>query len=169
MTGATGSGAVPPLFDASRWLESGRGGIPARVGRAVLGWAPIALGIGWLAGELTGCGRYSADCDAAVAPLAWLTQVVILAVLLLIPRMASAAAVATLVTLAAAVPGALILSATGTDAADTMAPLALGGLLVVGWSVGIVAGLSREIRLLRAAVGVGARGDDPDGGAAPVS
>jgi hypothetical protein len=184
--GSATSGTEPimPALDAARWLDAGRGGIPARVGRAVLGWAPIALGTGWLAGELTGCGRYSAECDAAVAPLAWLAQVVVLAVLLLIPRLATAASVATLVTLAAAVPGALILSASGTDAADTMAPLALGGLLVVGWLTGIVAGLAREVRALRAAPASGAGTssadatlppddpddrDDPDDGAAPVS
>lgn len=155
---------VLPAFDAARWLEPGRGGIPARVGRAVLGWAPIALGVGWIAGEVTGCGRYSATCDAAIAPLAWLSQVVVLALLLLIPRLATATTVATLVTLAAAVPGALILSATGTDAADTMAPLALGGLLLVGWVAGLVAGVTREWRAVRAGAGAAAAHDPFPGG-----
>ena len=138
-----------PAFDPARWLEVGRGGVAVRVGRAVLGWAPIALGIGWLAGEMTGCGRYSATCDAAAAPVAWFAQVAVLALLLLVPRLAVAATIATISILAVAIPGALLLSATGTDARDTLAPPTLGGLLVIGWAVGLAAGLWREVRALR--------------------
>ena len=43
-----------------RWIDDRRPGVGARIGRAVIGWAPIALGIGWFAGEMSGCSRFSA-------------------------------------------------------------------------------------------------------------
>ncbi|MEO6207432.1 MAG: hypothetical protein ABIP77_05715 [Candidatus Limnocylindrales bacterium] len=133
-------------WDAARWLETGSGGFAGRVIRAVVGWAPIALGIGWLAGEMTGCARFSAACDASSAPIAWFAQLVILAVLLILPRLAAAACVATVGTIAAAVPGSLLLTSMGGAADLASGRAALGGLSVIGWVVGIVIGIWREIR-----------------------
>ena len=31
----------------------------------LVGWLPIALGLGWLLGEMTGCGRFAATCDGS--------------------------------------------------------------------------------------------------------
>ena len=45
------------------------GGWRGRVVRAVIGWLPIALGLGWLIGELTGCGRFAATCDGSADPI----------------------------------------------------------------------------------------------------
>nr|MBA2700783.1 hypothetical protein [Chloroflexota bacterium] len=127
-----------------------------RIARAVAGWAPIALGIGWLAGEITGCGRFSASCDSSEAPIAWLAQVVVLAGLLLVPRLATVAAIATVATLAAAVPGALLLSATGGSADLSSGRDILAGILVVAWAAGLAAGLWRAL-------------GHPAGGGRPVS
>ncbi len=145
-TSASGDGAG---FDADRWLEAGSGTLGGRVGRAVIGWAPIALGISWLAGELSGCGRFSASCDPAAAPLSLVAQVAVLALLLLVPRLAGAAVVATVATLAAAIPGALLLAAMGAAADPASSRGALGVLLVVGWVVGFCLGLVREVRRAR--------------------
>ena len=136
-------------WDAARWLETGSGGIVARVGRAVVGWAPIALGVGWLAGEITGCARFSADCDASTAPIAWFAQLVVLALLLLVPRSAAAASVATIATVAAAIPGSLLLTSMGGAADLSSGRAALGSLLVIGWVVGMGVGIAREARSLR--------------------
>lgn len=138
--------AAPSIWDAARWLETGSGGVAGRVIRAVAGWAPIALGIGWLAGEITGCARFSAECDASSAPIAWFAQLVILAVLLIVPRLAAAASVATVGTIAAAVPGSLLLTSMGGAADLASGRAALGGLLVIGWVVGIAIGIGREVR-----------------------
>ncbi len=47
--------------------------------RALIGWLPIALGLGWLVGEMTGCGRFAATCDDGVAgPMLFVLQVVVL-------------------------------------------------------------------------------------------
>jgi hypothetical protein len=133
-------------FDPARWLEAGSGTIGGRVGRAVVGWAPIALGIGWLAGELSGCGRFSASCDPGAGPMSLVAQVAVLALLLLVPRLAGAAVVATVATLAAAIPGALLLASMGAAADPSSSRGALGVLLVVGWVVGFCLGLVREVR-----------------------
>ena len=42
-------------------------GTVGRIARAIVGWAPIALGIGWVGGEISGCGRFAAGCDDTVA------------------------------------------------------------------------------------------------------
>lgn len=142
-------GATPTAWDAARFLEPASGGVVGRIGRGVLGWAPVALGIGWLAGEITGCARFAASCDASSAPMAWFAQVVVLALLLIVPRLAVAATIATIATLAAAIPGSLLVTSMGAAADLGSARSALGALLVIGWSVGIVVGLIREVRRLR--------------------
>ena len=38
---------------------------PRTRGRAFLGWLPIAFGVSWLVGEITGCGRFAATCDGS--------------------------------------------------------------------------------------------------------
>jgi hypothetical protein len=133
---------------AADWLDPGRFGVVGRVGRAAVGWVPIALGIGWLAGEITGCGRFSATCDAGTAPIAWFAQVAVLAVLLIVPGIARVATIAAVATLAAAVAGALLLSAAGggDGAATDIGRAALGGLLVVAWVGGVALGIVRELR-----------------------
>ncbi len=138
--------ASTSAWDAARWLETGSGGVAGQVIRAVVGWAPIALGIGWLAGEITGCARFSAECDASSAPIAWFAQLLILAVLLIVPRLAAAACIATVGTIAAAVPGSLLLTSMGGAADLASGRAALGGLLVIGWVVGIVIAIWREMR-----------------------
>jgi hypothetical protein len=118
------------------------------VGTAAIGWAPIALGIGWLAAEVTGCGRFAATCDAGSAPIAWFAQVAVLALLLIVPGLARAATIAAVATLAAAVVGALLLSAAGgAEGGDAaMGRAALGGLLVIAWLGGFVLAIARELR-----------------------
>lgn len=164
---STPSPEHPPAiaaWDPTRFLEPASGGIVGRVARGVLGWAPIALGIGWLAGEITGCARFAASCDASSAPIAWFAQIAALALLLIVPRLAVAATIATVATLAAAVPGALIVTSMGAAADVGSARTALGTLLVIGWSVGIAVGLGRELRRLRVLAAT-----PSDRGSGPVS
>ncbi len=130
------------------WLIDGRPGVTGRLGRAVFGWAPVALGIGWAGGEISGCGRFSAGCDPAAAPLSWFAQLFVLLLLFVIPRLARVAAVATIATIAAAVSGALLLSATGSPDDAAAGRAALGGLIVIAWAVGLVVAVAREVRIL---------------------
>ena len=147
--GAAGSPPGPdPLVDAT-WLDAGGTTIVGRVGRAVAGWAPIALGLSWLVGELTGCGRFSAACDPAAPPLMLVAQLAVLAVLLLVPRLASVAVVGAVGTLVAAIPGALVLASMGGASDTSSSRTVLAVVLVGGWLAGIGVGLVREIRRAR--------------------
>lgn len=154
------------VIDAVRsWLDDTRPSAFGRVVRGLVGWAPIALGIGWLGGEISGCGRFAAGCDEAVATSAWIAQILILMILLAVGRLARVTSVATLATLTAAVPAALLLSATGNPDDMAAGRLALSGLLVIAWVVGLGFGVVREIR----ARGHGSSPPESSGPARPVS
>ena len=143
-----------PPFDLGRSAaEFGRllvderaGGMPGRIVRAIVGWIPIAIAIGWFVGELTGCGRFAATCDGSSEPLVLGLQILTLAILLVVPSLAALATIATLTVLVAAVFGALTLSSTG-EAADLEARAAtLGVVLLVAWTVGLVVAIARRVR-----------------------
>ncbi len=147
---ARGESAPDPTraaVDLSRLLiEPGSGGLRGRIVRAVLGWLPIALGLGWLVGELTGCGRFAATCDPSVTPMVAVGQGIVLAALLLLPEIAALAAAAALVLLAAAVAAGFILSATGAAADEGSRGAALGALLVVAWLTGLAIAVVQRVR-----------------------
>jgi curved DNA-binding protein CbpA len=143
---ASDLGADAVLAAVRAWLDDTSPGAIARVGRAVLGWAPIALGIGWLSGEMSGCGRFAAGCDDTAAMSAWVAQIAALVALLLVGRLARIASLATLTTLAAAIPAALLLSATGGPDDAAAGRMVLSGLLAIAWAVGLVLGITREVR-----------------------
>jgi curved DNA-binding protein CbpA len=145
---------IDGVLEAVRaWLDDERPGAMGRIARAIVGWAPIALGIGWVSGEISGCGRFAAGCDDAAVMSAWLIQIAVLVVLLVVSRLARIASVATLATLAAAIPAALLLSATGSPDDAAAGRVALSGLLVIAWVVGLVFSTARELR----GIGLGGR------------
>ncbi len=138
--------------DLGRALTDPRsGGLRGRVLRAMLGWVPIALGIGWVVGEITGCGRFAATCDPSVAPLTAVGQGIVLAALLLVPEIAAITAGAAIVLLLAAVGATLILSATGAAADETSRRAALGALLLMAWLSGLAIAVFRRLRFGREA------------------
>jgi hypothetical protein len=133
-----------------RFLDSGRHGVVGRVGFAILGWAPIAIGISALAGELTGCARAAASCSAADAPIASFAQIGILAVLLLVPLLGRLAAMAALAVLAVAIPGSLVISALVAEPATGPLRVAIAITLVSAWLGGLaVAGVRESRRPIR--------------------
>ncbi len=117
--------------------------------QAIVGWLPLALGIGWLIGELTGCSRFAASCDGTttsfIQPIA---AVGLLGLLLLVPRLAALAAAGAIAVVVAAVPTALILSATGEAAELEVRATALGATIVVAWLVGVGVAVARRVRTM---------------------
>ena len=87
-------------------VDEGAGGMHGRIVRAIVGWTPIAIAIGWIIGEMTGCGRFAATCDGSSEPLVLGLQIVTLAILLVVPALAALATIATMTVSAAAVFGA---------------------------------------------------------------
>lgn len=128
------------------WLDDDHPTSVARIGRAVIGWAPIALGGGWLAGEISGCGRFAATCSPTVAPLTWIVQLGLLLVLILLPRLARIGTVATIAILGTVFPASLLLFATGDPAGAEWGRSILGGLIILAWAVGLGFGIVREAR-----------------------
>ncbi|MFP5341339.1 MAG: DnaJ domain-containing protein [Candidatus Limnocylindria bacterium] len=140
---ATASDADAAL--RSRWLRDGRFGLLGRIGAAILGWVPIAVGVNALAGELSGCAR-TGTCTPADASLASAGLIVVLAVLLLVPLLARLAASAAIAALVVAVPGALLVAAAAaSDLAAPMSALVVAGL-VVSWAGGVGLAVLRESR-----------------------
>lgn len=128
------------------WLDDDHPTSVARIGRAVMAWAPIALGGGWLAGELSGCSRFAATCSPAVAPLTWIAQLGALLLLILLPRFARIGAVATIAILGTVFPASLLLFATADPAGVEWGRSILGGLIILAWFAGLAYGLAREAR-----------------------
>jgi hypothetical protein len=137
------TGAVLSSFKA--WLDDDRPSIGARVGRAVVGWAPIALGVGWGAGEISGCGRFSATCEPAVAPATWGVQVAVLVLLMLLPRVARVATIATIATLVTVFPASVLLFSTGSPEGMATGRTILGVLILIAWGAGLIYGTVREV------------------------
>jgi hypothetical protein len=128
------------------WLDDDHPTGVARIGRAVIGWTPVALGAGWLAGEVSGCGRFAATCPPVVAPATWITQLALLLLLLLWPRLARIGAIGTIAILGTVFPASLLLFATADPAGVEWGRPILGGLIVLAWFVGLGFGLVREVR-----------------------
>ncbi len=150
--GAIAYDASPPdlgraASDFLRALVDERSGGPrGRIVRAVIGWLPIAFGFSWLVGELTGCGRFAATCDASIDPLVLLVQVALFALLLALPILAATTAMAAIALLSTAVAAALILSASGGAADSDSRRFALGGLLLLAWFAGLAFAIVRRVR-----------------------
>jgi hypothetical protein len=131
-----------------RWLDDDHPTGVARIGRAVIGWAPVALGAGWLAGEVSGCCRFAATCPPMVDPLTWVVQLAALLVLILFPRLARISTVGTIAILGTVFPASLLLFATGDPEGMAFGRSLLGGLIIVAWLVGLGYGSVREVRRL---------------------
>lgn len=116
------------------------------MGRAVLGWVPVALAIGWLAGGISGCSRFAADCDPTTGAMGWIAQVGTLAILLLVPRLSTFLATAALTALGVAIPAALVLAAPGTGGGASAAASVLGVLVIAAWVVGFGVAALRAFR-----------------------
>ncbi len=156
-TGAPWTDGPPPpdlgraAADITRALTDERfGGARGRLGRALVGWLPVALGLSWVVGEMTGCGRFAATCDDGLAgPLLFVVQILAFAILLAIPAAASIATMAALMLLAAAVVASLVLSATGGAADGDSRRAVLGLILLLAWLAGLTIAVVRRARTFR--------------------
>ena len=119
-------------------------GFMARVGLALIGWPAIGLALTTVTGELTGCGRFAASCVDPFGVGTWLAQLVIIAILLILPSVAALSAVGSLVALAAAVPTAVILSASGGSHEPAASATILGVVLVLAYAAGVFVALVRR-------------------------
>jgi hypothetical protein len=115
---------------------------------ALLAWPPLGFAAGFMIGELTGCDRAVVTCGGAESLAPWVVQPAIVLLLLLLPRLARAAAVASIAVGVGALLAVIVLSEFAgrggpTDAARSL----LLAILVMAWAVGLVGELSGRIPL----------------------
>jgi hypothetical protein len=128
-----------------RWLDDDSPSLTSRLVRGFVAWMPVALAIGWGLGELSGCGRFVATCDPAVAPISWAVQSGILVVLILLARIARIGVLAAFGSLTPVFLASVLLFTSDPAATDTARAI-LGALMAVGWGLGLVFGIGRELR-----------------------
>jgi len=130
--------AVPDAGAWARWPSlGGSADDPIRRLRlALVAWPPLGVAAAIAAGDVTGCSVYAASCTGAAPLLPWLAQVVILALLMLLPPLARLLAIGTVGVLLALVPVTAVLLAVGGGGAP-QAGFALGTLLALAWLAGV--------------------------------
>jgi hypothetical protein len=121
-------------------------GFMARVGLALIGWPAIGLALTTAAGEITGCSRFAATCVDLFGVGTWLGQLIIIGILLVLPSLAALSAVGSLVALAASVPTAVFLSATGGSHEPATSATILGVVLAIAYLAGVVFAAVRRRR-----------------------
>jgi curved DNA-binding protein CbpA len=150
--GAEDGGDAPrdPLAPAGLGADAAllgiRGGFPARIGLALVGWPPIGVAIATIAGEVTGCGRFAATCVEPFGIGTWLMQLAVIVILLVLPSLAALSAVGTLAALAASIPTAVVLSAGGGSREPAASAAVLGAVLAIAYAAGVAFALARRWR-----------------------
>ena len=144
---------VPDLGAAATQLgraliDERTGGHRARIVRAVIGWLPITLGLGWFVGELSGCSRFAASCDGTTQPFLLALQVAALLVLVVVPFLASIASTAALTAFIVALMVSLVITATGSAAGGDSRQATLGVLMVIAWAFGLAFAIAGRVRAL---------------------
>jgi len=127
-----------------------RGRTGRRIALALIGWPPLGVLLAALIGEATGCSRFAAGCGDSVGIGVWLAQLLLIATLLAVPRLAAISSIGTIVALAAAVPATLLLSVSGGAQERAASVAALTVVLALAYVVGIILGAVGGSRTLRA-------------------
>jgi hypothetical protein len=148
-TAADGASAAPTASIGGRGYLGNlalRTGFAGRFALALVAWPPIGLVISAISGEVTGCGRFAASCVDLFGIGTWLIQLTVIAVLLALPWLAAISAFGTLTALAASVPTAVFLSATGGSRQPAASAAVLGGVLAIAYLGGVVFAVLRRLR-----------------------
>jgi curved DNA-binding protein CbpA len=136
--------ARPPWSAVARDFLAGRVGFTGRFVLAFVAWLPIGAFIAWLAGELSGCGRFTASCvDGSWASL--IVQLVAYAILVALPPLAAISAAGTIGSLALSVPAAVILSAGGGSRQPEASAVIITVTFFVGYTAGVAFALGRRL------------------------
>jgi DnaJ-like protein len=141
--------AAEPDAEASAILPMG-GGPTTRIGLALLGWPPLGFAVAALIGEASGCSRFAAACVDTFGFGTLLAQVVVIAVLFALPRLAAVSAVGTLAVLGASIPATMLLSVSGGPQEREAATAALTVVLAAAYLAGAAFAIARRSRTLPA-------------------
>jgi len=137
--------ARPALDEIADRILAGRVGFAGRFVVAFFGWAPIAAVIAWLAGELSGCGRFTATCADPAGVWTTIPLLAVYGLLVAAPSVAGISAAGLLGSLAASVPAAVILSAGGGSRQQEASTAVLTVLFFIGYVVGVLLAVARKL------------------------
>jgi curved DNA-binding protein CbpA len=126
----------PTLAETADRMLAGDVGLVGRLAVTFAGWVPLAAVIGWLAGELSGCGRFTAGCVDPSGIWVILPNLVVVVLLAALPQVAAISAAGAVGSLVVSVPTAVMLSAVG----GAHQPAAASAIISIAAIVGYVAG-----------------------------
>ena len=110
------------------------------------GWLPIGAGIAWLAGELTGCGRFTATCVDPSGIGTLIPQLAVIVVLAAVPWLAAISRrPAPLAALLVSVAVAVVLSAAGGSRQPGVSNVVIALVFVVGYVAGAAFAAGRKL------------------------
>ena len=112
--------------------------LPGRIGAAVLGWIPLAIGLAALSEALPACVDVGTTCSDPLTGGVWLVDLLLLGLLVGVPRLAWIAAVGSLAFFVVgflATPALIVIGGARTTS-GTAAALAV--VLVAAWLGGVI-------------------------------
>jgi hypothetical protein len=126
-------------------LLAGHVGFAGRFLLAFFGCFPIAALLAWLAGEISGCGRFTASCSDPSGIWTAVPVFIVYSILVLAPSVAAVSGAGLLGSLALAVPAAIVLSAGGGSRQPEASSTVLNVLFLVGYPLGVLVAVARRL------------------------
>jgi curved DNA-binding protein CbpA len=139
------AGPRPSLSESADRLLRGDVGTTGRIGLAFLGWVPFGMATAWIAGEMTGCGRFTANCVDPGGVWTALVQFALIALMVLLPSLAAISAAGTLVAFTVSMAAALVLSAGGGSNQLEASTAILTAVMAVGYVAGAAFAAGRRL------------------------
>ncbi|MEO8230239.1 MAG: hypothetical protein ABI628_10825, partial [Chloroflexota bacterium] len=112
--------------------------LPGRIGWAVLGWIPLAIGLAALSESLPACSGVAMICSDPLTGGIWLVDLLVLGLLIGIPRLSWVAAVGSLAFFAVGVLATPVLLVLGGARTTSGTAAALTVALIVAWLGGVI-------------------------------
>jgi hypothetical protein len=139
------TGPRPSAAETADRLLAGNVGLGGRLLLAFLGWAPIAAMIGGIAGELSGCGRFTASCVDPGGMWVIVPNLVVVVLLAALPQVAAISAAGAIGSIVVSVPTAVILSAAGGAHEPAAASAIISAAAIVGYVAGAAFATGRRL------------------------
>jgi hypothetical protein len=119
--------------------------LPGRIGVAVLGWIPLAVGLAALSDAVPACSGVATICSDPLTGGVWLVDLLILGLLVAVARLAWIAAIGSIAFFVAGLLGTPFLLVLGGARTTTGTAMALTAVLVAAWIGGVILALTGRI------------------------
>ena len=112
--------------------------LPGRIGVAVLGWIPLAVGLAALTDAVPACNGVATICSDPLTGGVWLVDLLILGLLIAVARLAWIAAIGSVAFFVAGLLGTPVLLVLGGARTTSGTALALTVVLIAAWLGGVI-------------------------------